>query len=457
MKIIYKHIILAALLLLFASSCKVGKEYVRPELNLPESLDAGRDTLSVASIHWKSLYKDPLLQSLIERALDNNRDMLIAAARVKEMAETKRISFANRFPEIGARLNAQKEQLNYGGNTPKPDPELSGKLTVAWELDFWGRLRWANEADLAIYMQTVEAQRALKLSLIAEVASTYYELMALDKELSIVKQTKAAREQGVRLAKLRYEGGLTSQTVYNQAEVELARSETLIPTLERDIRIKENDMSLLLGEYSFEIPRHSTDAPEDLPEMLPAGLPSSLLERRPDMRAAEQKLRAAHARVGVAYTNLFPRISLTGNLGLESDELTNLLKSPAWFIAGDLLQPLFAMGKNRAALKAAQARYEQEVYQYQKEVLEAFAEVNDALITIRKVKEIRESRENLHNAADEYLRLAQLQYINGIINYIDLLDAQRGLLDAQLGLNDVLLAEQLAVVHLYKVLGGGYN
>lgn len=453
----YRYISLAALLILFATSCKVGKEYARPALNLPETLDAEADSSSVASIHWKALYADPVLQNLIERALQNNKDMLIAAARVKEMAESKRISFASRFPEIGARLNAQKERLNYGGDNPKPDPEFSGKLTVAWELDFWGRLRWAHEADVAAYMQTVEAQRALQMSLIAEVASSYYELMALDKELSIVKQTKAAREQGVRLAKLRYEGGLTSQTVYNQAQVELARSETLIPTLERDIRIKENDIALLLGEYSFEIPRHSADGLETLPDMLPAGLPSSLLERRPDMRAAEQKLRAAHARVGVAYTNLFPRISLTGNLGLESDELANLLKSPAWFIAGDLLQPLFAMGKNRAALKAAQARYEQEVYQYQKEVLVAFAEVNDALVTIRKVKEIRASRENLQDAANEYMRLAQLQYINGIINYIDLLDAQRGLLDAQLGLNDALLAEQLAVVHLYKVLGGGYN
>lgn len=447
-----------AILLILAtlSSCKIGNKYVRPYLHLPTAIEGGTDSSSVADIPWSSLYTDTVLQGLIHRAIEGNKDMLIAAARIKEMIAAKRISFANQFPTLDARLNAQKETLNYGGDNSKPDPEFSGKLALSWELDLWGNLRWANEADIASYMQSVEARRALQLTIVSEVASTYYELSALDHELSIVQQTLAARREGVRLAKLRFEGGLTSETAYSQAQVELARTETLLPTLERRIKLKESDLSLLLGDYAGPIPRGCSLSEQHLPDALPVGLPSSLLERRPDMRAAEQQLREANARVGVARTDLFPKIRLTGSLGFESDELGNLLKSPAWFLAGDLLQPLFAMGKNKARLKVAQARYEQEIYGYQKSVLEAFREVNNAIITIRKVKEIRISRARLEASAGKYVQLAQLQYLNGVTNYIDVLDAQRGLLDAQIGLNNAVLDELLSVVYLYRALGGGY-
>lgn len=373
------------------------------------------------------------------------------------MIASKRITFAEQFPEIGARIYGQKERLNYGGDDPKPDPEYGAKLTLSWELDLWGNLRWANEAGIAAYLQSVEARRALQMTLVAEVAAAYYELCALDQEQAIVRHTLAARREGVRLAKLRFEGGLTSETSYSQAQVELARTETLLPSLEQKIKIKENDLSFLLGQYSGDVPRGLSLREQHLPATLPVGLPSSLLERRPDMRQAEQKLREANARVGVAQTDLFPKISLTGNLGFENEELTNFIKSPAWFLAGDLLQPLFAMGKNKAKLKAARARYEQEVYNYQKSVLGAFKEVGNAIITIRKAKEVRLSYERLLNAADTYLQLAQLQYINGVTSYMDVLDAQRGLLDAQLSLNKAMLDELLSTVYLYKALGGGWE
>ena len=400
------------------SSCKIGKRYARPELNLPDRIEAYTDTTDTASVEnipWESLYADETLKDLIKKALDNNKDMKIAAAKVKEMIAAKRISFANMLPEVGA-----------------------------------------NEATIASYMQTVEGQRALRLTIIAEVAANYYQLCALDQELSIVQQTLDARREGVRLAKLRYEGGLTSETAYNQAQVELARTETLIPSLERQIKIKESDLSMLLGEYTDDIPRGLSLSDQHLPDALPIGLPSSLLERRPDMRQAEFKLRAANAQVGVAQTDLFPKIRLTSNYGFESDELSSILKSPAGFIAGSLLQPIFAMGKNKAKVKAAKARYEQEVYSYEKSVLGAFKEVNNAIVTVRKVKEIRASRMNLEASASKYLELAQLQYINGVISYMDVLDAQRGLLDAQIGLNNAVLDELLSVVYLYKALGGGF-
>lgn len=447
-----------AICVLIFPSCKIGKHYTRPELNLPDKIEASvsPDTASVSEIPWESLYTDDTLRSLITKALGNNKDLKIAAARIQEMMAAKRISFATMFPEVGANLYGQKERLNYGGDDPKPDPEWGAKLTLSWELDLWGNLRWANEAAIASYMQTVEGQRALRLTIVAEVAANYYELCALDRELSIVRQTLEARREGVRLAKLRFEGGLTSETAYNQAVVELARTETLIPALERRVKIKGSDLSMLLGEYTAEIPRGLSLGDQHLPATLPVGLPSSLLERRPDMREAEARLREANARVGVAQTDLFPKIRLTGNLGFESDELRGFLKSPAWFMAGNLLQPLFAMGKNKAKVKVAKAQYEQEVYAYQKSVLGAFKEVNNAIVTIRKVKEIRASREKLEASARKYLELAQLQYINGVTSYMDILDAQRGLLDAQIGLNNTVLEELLSVVYLYKALGGGY-
>lgn len=454
-------VIITAVCLLSLSSCKLGQKYARPDLNLPEHIDAEamqeQDSLSVADISWETLYQDTILQGLIHRALENNKDMQIAAAKIKEMIAAKRISFAGLFPEVGLQLYGQKEVLNYGGHNRKPDPEFGAKLGVNWELDLWGKLRWANEADIAAYMQSVEARRALQLTIISSVASGYYELCALDQELKIVQQTLAARREGVRLAKLRYEGGLTSETAYNQAQVELARTETLVPALERKIKNKESDLSLLLGDYVGYIPRGESLSEQHLPESLPIGLPSALLQRRPDMRMAEQSLRAANAKVGVAYTSLFPKIGLTGYGGLESEELTDLLKSPAWNIVGNLVQPIFAMGKNKARLKVAKAQYEQEVASYQKKVLGAFKEANDAIVAVRKTKEIRISRAKLEAAARNYLDLAQLQYINGVSSYMDVLDAQRGLLDAQIGLNTAVCDELLAIVYLYRALGGGYD
>ena len=440
-----QHIAIISAALCLLASCKVGKRYARPELNLPDQIEATTegDSSSVADIPWESLYEDETLRQLIHKALENNKDVNIAAARLKEMMAARRISFADLFPDVKANVYFGKEQLNYGGNDPKPDPEHGAKLVYSWELDLWGRLRWANEAAIAEYFASVENVRALQMTIVAEVATNYYQLRALDRELSIVQQTLTARREGVRLAKLRYEGGLTPETAYNQAQVEMARTETLVPNLERQIEIKESDLSMLLGEYTGEIPR--------------GALPSTLLERRPDMRQAELTLQAANARVGIAKANMFPRITLTGDLGFESNEVSTLLKSGAWNVIGGLAQPLVGLAKNRANLKAAQARYEQEVLQYQKSVLGAFKEVNNAIVTVRKVKEVRASMEKLESSARNYLELAQLQYINGVTSYMDVLDAQRGLLDAQIGLNDAVLNELLSIVSLYKALGGGYG
>ena len=334
---------------------------------------------------------------------------------------------------------------------------MKAKALLSWELDLWGNLRWKKVAAVADYLQSVESQRALRMTIVAEVAQAYYELVALDTELEIVRQTQKAREEGVRLARIRFEGGLTSETSYQQAQVELARTATLVPDLERKISIKENDIAFLAGEFPTRIERSRFLEELDVPESLPVGLPSGLLERRPDIRAAEQQLIAEHARVKVAYTNMFPRLSLTGQFGLESDVLSNFLQSPYSLLNGAVLTPLFNWGKNRAALKAQKASFEAEVHSYEKTVLNAFKEAKNAIVDFNKIKEVYQLRLKLERSAKTYVDLAQLQYINGVINYMDVLDAQRGYFDAQIGVSNAIRDELIAVVNVYKALGGGWQ
>ena len=447
-------------ILLFAgilTSCKVGKSYVRPDLHLPDSLAQHQDSVSFGDQDWKDIYADSTLRSLIDRALEHNKDMLIAAARVKEMAAQKRISTAALLPDIKGKVTAERELENHGGDAFKKADTFEAQFLVSWELDLWGNLRWARSASIAEYLQSIEAQRALRMTIVAEVAQAYYELVALDTELDIVKQTLKAREEGVRLARIRFAGGLTSETSYRQAQVELAKTTTLVPDLERQIRLKENEISLLTGHYPGDIPRGAKIDRQTLLTDLPVGLPSSLLERRPDIWQAEYKLKAANAKVGVAYTSLFPQITLTARYGREDSELSDFLKAPYFYLGGKLLAPVFNAGSNRARLKAARAALEAETYSYQQTVLSAFKEVDNALTTFSKIRDMRESRARLEEAARSYMELANLQYINGVISYLDVLDAQRGYFDAQIGLNNAVRDELLSVVNLYKALGGGWQ
>ncbi len=453
-----KHIVYIIFFSLFAASCQLGKHYARPDLHLPTLLDStATDTTSIADFHWWELYTDTTLQNLIRETLEHNKDMLTAAARLKEMAAQRRITYANLFPQVNGLLYTDKEAENYGGDNYESVPEYSAKFIVSWELDLWGNLRWAKDKSMAQFVQAVENRRALQMTLVAQVAQAYFELVALDNELAIVKQTLSAREESVHLARLRFNGGLTSEAVYQQAQVELARTATLIPDLERKIALKENDINFLAGRYPGKVERSHHPQDIRLPETLPAGLPSSLLERRPDIRAAEEALIAANADVGIAYTNLFPRITLTAHYGLESEEFKDFLHSPYHFLSANLLTPLFAMGKNRAALKAKKAAYEQAVYQYEKAVLSAFRDARNAMVEFNKVQDIYDSRLKLEQAARKSTSLTRTQYMNGYISYLDWLDAQRTYLDAQIALSNAVRDKQIAMVQLYKALGGGWE
>ncbi|MCI7140055.1 efflux transporter outer membrane subunit [Alistipes sp.] len=440
-------------------SCSAVRECRAPELNLPETLVAGEvDSTTIADIGWWEFYGDAALCDIIRRTLDNNKDMLAAAARVEQMRQLYRIDKASRLPEISARVYGNRKTNDYYDKGFDNDPELGAKVSASWELDLWGNLRWAKRQGGAEYLASVEEWRAMRMTLVAEVATAYFRLMALDNELAIVRQTLGTRRQDVRLAKLRFEGGLTAETVYQQAQVEYASTAALIPELERQIKIMENSISLLMSGYPGEkIRRSGLSLNITMPEQLPVGIPSGLLQRRPDVQVSEQQLRAALAGVGVAYADRFPRLTFTLTGGVENGVVSHIFESPFTYVLGSVAAPVFGFGRKQAKYRAALAAYDQARLKYEKKVLEVFKETDDAVVTYRSVRQSAERKENLRDAARKYVELANIQYQGGNINYIDVLDAQRRYFDAQIGLNNAVRDEHLALVQLYKTLGGGWT
>lgn len=452
-------IVATAVTLSALSSCSGVKNLRKPDLKLPaETVSGYVDSLSYSDLAWWEYYTDPTLKSLISRALDNNRDMLIAAARVEELRQLYGVEKLNYFPTISGLVAADRETNDYNSGHFSGEPEFDVKATINWEVDLWGALSYSKKKSAAQFMASVENMRAMQMTIVAEVASAYFQLVALENELNIVKMTLSTRREALAKAKLRFEGGMTSETVYQQALVEYESTAAIVPNIEQRIEISKNAISLLVGAFPGETFNLSdTKLDERLPDRIPVGVPSTLLERRPDIRAAEQNLKAALAACGVAYSNRFPRfrISITG--GWENDELAGLFKSPFSYILGNITGTIFDFGRNKRKYKASIAAYEQARLQYEKCVLNAFREVNDAVITYRKLRERCTAVSSLRDASLKYVELANVQYLAGTLNYIDVLDAQRKYFDSRVSLSNAVRDEYLALVNIYKVLGGGWG
>lgn len=454
-----RAIIIAVAAAQLLSSCSAVRECRAPELNLPQTIVAGEmDTLTIADMEWWRFYGDSALCRIIGRTLEHNRDIKAAVAHVEQLQELYRISKANMLPTLDIKAMADHETNDYDGEASKRDPEFDLKANISWEIDLWGSLRWAKRKGEAEWRMSVEDERALRMTLIAEAAASYFQLVALDNELSIVQRTLETRREGVAKAKLRFEGGLTSELVYQQAQVEYATTAALIPELRKRIKTTENALCLLMGTYPGEvIQRGTTDAATLIPETLPVGLPSQLLRRRPDIRAAEQQLMAAMSGVGVAYADRFPKLTFNLQGGWENDALKGFFSSPFSYVAGQLVAPVFSFGRKKARYKAALAAYEESRLMYEQKVLEAFKETDDAVTAYRNVRETTALKISSRNAAHKYVELAELQYRTGSINYIEVLDAQRRYFDAQIGVSNAVRDENLALVQLYKALGGGWK
>ena len=441
------------------NSCSTSRYCQKPDLGeVPESFAAEAGDSSFADSGWREVFREPELQKLIETALTYNKDVLIAAERLNELRYKYRMQKAAQLPAVSAKGYAQDDHSNYGGKSKSPDDiEFGVKASLAWEVDFWGRLKWAGREKMADYLAAEDAQKAVRMSIVASVASAYYELVGLDRKLEIVSNTLETRRESVKQAKLRAEGGLTSEIPYQQALVEFASSKAMIPDLQKQVALKESELCFITGSYPKDIARSVSASDLYGDSDVPSGVLSDILKRRPDLMMSEHSLKAAEARVGVAIAERFPSFVINLGAGLENDELKDFLKSPFWFTGATLASPVFEFGKRKAAMKAAVSSYEQTRLKYEKDVLQAFREVYDATVVFQSARTNSFAKSVQEEASGKYVTLANSQYINGVINYIDVLDAQRKYLSSQIEFSEAKTRENLAVVGLYKALGGGWH
>ncbi|MDE6812656.1 MAG: TolC family protein, partial [Duncaniella sp.] len=357
--------------ILSLTGCSGVRNLTPADTTVPDTYMAGleADSACVADMPWWEFYSDSTLCHLIRLTLDNNRDLLKAAARVEETRQLYGIDKLNLLPEISGLVGGNYETDNYGGSGITKDPEFDLKLTVSWEANLWGSLSWAKKSSAARFRASVDDLHAMRMTLISEVAYAYFRLIALDNELSIVRQTLATREESLDQARIRFEGGLTPETVYQQAKVEYATTASLIPNLRRQITEGRNALTMLIGEYPREIlERGQLSLNTTLPDKIPSGLPSTLLQRRPDLRVAEHRLAAAMADVGVSYANRFPNIRLAFTPGFENDDLANFFKSPFTYSIGTITGTIFDFGRKKRKYQASIAAYDQARYDYEKAV-----------------------------------------------------------------------------------------
>lgn len=467
------RVLLLSLWTFIVGGCALGPDYERPTVMQPDSfrMQQGEvlEEVSLADLGWWELFQDENLQALIRKALVENKDVRIAVARVREARAQLAATGADQFPRIDGNgsiqrnqpAGAQVRQFGFPGGafTPPATNQFRATMDLSFELDFWGRLRRATEAAQADLLAQESARRTVVLTLISDLATAYFELRSLDAELESAKRILRTRQEGFDLVRLRKFVGQRSTRDIRREEREVARAQAVIPDLERQIGQKEHQLSLLMGRNPARIIRGTSLRDQPLAPEVPAGLPSALLERRPDIVEAEQKLVAANARIGVAKAAFFPQISLTGNFGAQSLQFSELFvgASRVWQFGPTLTVPLFDAGRNLANLEVSQAQREQAVIAYEKTIQQAFREVEDALLAHQKIREIRTERERAVGLSREAVELAQLEYLNGQASYLEVLTAQREALNAETALAQTQRNHLLAVVQLYKSLGGGWT
>jgi multidrug efflux system outer membrane protein len=457
---------LTGLAALVAAGCTLGPDYQRPAVPTPETWRSPAEGAgSLADLAWWELFRDEPLQALIRETLEANKDLRIAVARVAQARAQLGLTRSAQFPQVDGNASAETRRISEVGVVPLPasvDPE-SGlyrtTLDLAFELDIWGRLRRGTEAARAELLDSEETRRTVVLTLVSDVAQAYFDLLDLDRELDIARRTLGARRGAVDLIGLRFREGITSELDVRRAEAELASTAATVPDLERRVAQTENRISVLLGRNPGPVTRGQPLEDQATPPEIPAGLPSALIERRPDIRGAEQRLVAANARIGEARAAFFPQISLTGFFGVESAALSDLFTGPAriWSFGPTVTLPIFNAGRNRARLDATEARRTEALAQYERAIQQAFREVEDALVAHRKAREVRLQQEALVTASSRALELARLRYVNGLATYLDVLDAQRQLFDAELALAGTQRTQLVALVQVYKALGGGWS
>lgn len=445
-------------------SCAMGPDYKRPAINTPQGWRIEeKDAAALADTKWWTQFSDPVLEGLIDTALKENYDLRLAAARVEEYVGRYWVGRSPLFPQIYASGSGGRQRVSERGATPLPDTTKNPSdfyqagLSGSWELDIWGRLRRLNEAAKADLISTEEGRRSVILTLVASVANSYVNLRDLDKQLEVTEGTTRSRAESYRLFGLRFEGGIISELELSQVKSEYELALSRIPLIQKQITFQENALSILLGKNPGPIARGKTIDELTLPAV-PAGLPSDLLERRPDIRQAEQDLIAANARIGAAKALFFPTISLTGLFGWSSTELSSLFAGPSqtWSYAGNLIGPVFTGGAIAGNYMAAEAQQQQALIRYQQVIQTAFREVDDALADQKRTREQLAAQKSQVETLRDYARIARLRYDEGYTSYIEVLDAERSLFNAELDYTATQGVLFQALVNLYKSMGGGW-
>ncbi|MBZ5675037.1 MAG: efflux transporter outer membrane subunit [Acidobacteriia bacterium] len=462
-------VVAAALL----AGCTVGPNYQRPAIPAPANFRAPggtptTDPTSLGDLKWFEVFKDEKLQELERTALAQNYDLRDAAARIEAANAQLGVTRSNQYPNVGAGADISTIRLSRNGQTPLPvafvpsQNRTFGAATLSllsFEVDIWGRLRRATEAARANLLSAEENRKAVMTTLVSDVASNYFSLRELDYQLDISRRTLATRQESLDLIKNRQAGGVATLLDLRQGEQLVYTASETIPALQQQIEQTENQISLLLGRNPGEILRGRSLTEQEMPPEVPAGLPSALLERRPDIRAAEQNLIAANAEIGVAKAAYFPQISLSGFLGGQGTQLSSLFSGPSgvWNFTPQVTQPIFTAGRIKSEVKLSQAFRESALIQYKKAIQTAFTEVSDALIAHQRVRESRVQQELLVAALQDRTNLAYVRYRGGVDTLLNALDADRDLFQAELALSQIRLNELNSVVQLYKALGGGWQ
>jgi multidrug efflux system outer membrane protein len=452
-----------ALVVLALTGCPVGPNYVRPEASPPTDFYGQvqpPEAASLADLPWWEVFSDPVLQRLVTEAVQSNYDLRTAIARVEQAEALVGVARAPLFPQIGYEGSAARQRsLVFPGQPNATFNSFLGAFDLAWELDVWGRIRRSTEAAQAEMLATEEFRRGVLLTLVSSVAQAYFELLELDRELEIARETTESFRETLQLFTRRYEGGVGSKLQTERAAAALYETEATIPSLEAQIVAKENQINVLLGRNPGPIPRGAPLVQQAMPPDTPPGLPSELLERRPDVREAEETIRSANAQVGVAVANFFPRIGLTSLYGGQSTELEDVVKGSAniWNIVGSISGPIFTGGQLLEQYYAQVAAWEQAKLQWEQTLVNAFSEVSSTLVLQDKLRQVREAQEATVRAYEESVRLSLLRYNQGLANYYEVLEAQQLLFPAQNNLARTQRDELVVVVALYRALGGGWQ
>jgi outer membrane protein, multidrug efflux system len=467
-----RTVVTLSLALVLVSGCAVGPNYQRPPITSPEQFrgqasssqaaPAGAPESAEASLAdraWWDILKDEKLQGLIDEAVKNGYDIRLAAWRVEEARANAGIARSEFFPEIQGEAGWTRGQIS---KFITPETGTIGlydvNLGLSWEIDLWGRIRRLNEAALARYLATEEARRGVLLTLVSDVATGYFQLRELDSELDIAERTETAFQQTHELFSRRYDAGMASALETASAAAPLATTRAVIPDLQRQIVAQENQIALLLGRDPGDVPRGAALDDQVLPPEVPAGLPSDLLKRRPDLRQAEQELRAANADVGVAVADFFPTLRLTGAFGGVAPQVADLFKDgKTWSVGGGLLTPVFQGRRLKNQHRAALARWEEAKIAYEKSVTNAFTEVSTALVAYQRLAEVERQQVQAVAAYREAVDLANSRYLSGLSDYLEVLQAQRQLFPAENSLAQVRFNRLAAFVELYRALGGGWR